>query len=173
MPFSYRSFRKTSPTRAGAFVLAVGHRVHVARSEGGPVRVALTDDAGAKPLGSLADGNQVEILAWQPRGAGTRYRVRSLDDGLEGWLAVGNLRRADPVLAPSRPLPTPPAMDVTPPRPKHPNVSGVKLTETRAPRAIEPPAARIEAPAGRAATRVRKTDVPRARGAARSTFGRS
>jgi hypothetical protein len=92
VPFSHRSFRRPSPVRAGAFVLAVGRRVYVARSEDGPARVTLTDDAGAKDLATLTDGNEVEILAWRPRGSGTRYQVRSTGDGREGWLAVGNLR---------------------------------------------------------------------------------
>src|SRR5262249_4490446 len=55
--------------------------------------VALTDDAGADAQTRLADGTEVEILAWRPRGShGTRYRVRATRDGREGWLAVDNLR---------------------------------------------------------------------------------
>src|SRR5262249_58845287 len=48
----------------------------------------------SRPPGKdLADGTEVEILAWRPRGFhGTRYRVRATRDGLEGWLAVDNLR---------------------------------------------------------------------------------
>src|SRR5690242_14091891 len=94
MPFVQRSFRRPAPARAGGSVIAVGRRVFVARSEGGPPRVTLTDDAGANALASLSDGNEVEILAWRPRGSGTRYRVRSMGNGLEGWLGVANLRSA-------------------------------------------------------------------------------
>jgi hypothetical protein len=110
MPFSTRSFRP-SPVRAGAFVLAVGRRVYVARSEDGPGGVTLTDDTGTNALATLADGHEVEILAWRPRGAGTRYHVRSTHDGLEGWVAVGNLRRlavALPVSAPTPAISAPP-----------------------------------------------------------------
>jgi len=68
--------------------------------------VALTDDADADALARLADGTAVEILAWRPRGSdGTRYRVRSTRNGLEGWLAVDSLR--------STPLPSQP---IEPPR---------------------------------------------------------
>jgi len=94
MPFLQRSFRRPAAVRAGGSVIAVGRRVFVARSEDGPARVTLTDDAGANALASLSDGNEVEILAWRPRGSGTRYRVRSMRDGLEGWLGAGNLRSA-------------------------------------------------------------------------------
>ena len=93
MPFM-RSYRRPALPHAKGAVIAVGRRVFVARSADGPARVTLTDDAGANALASLADGNEVEVLAWRPRGSGTRYRVRSMRDGLEGWLGVGNLRSA-------------------------------------------------------------------------------
>jgi hypothetical protein len=121
MPFSTRSFRP-SPVRAGAFVLAVGRRVYVSRSEDGPVRVTLTDDAGTNALATLADGHEVEILAWRPRGSGTRYHVRSTREDLEGWVAVGNLRRlavAPPISAPSPTVSAPP-----PPRARESGYSG-------------------------------------------------
>jgi hypothetical protein len=68
----------------------------------------LTDDAGADARTRLADGTEVEILAWRPRGAGdTRYCVRSTRDGLEGWLAVDNLRSTQSaVSAPTEPPPS-------------------------------------------------------------------
>ena len=108
MPFTYYSApRRPSVRTGGAFVLAVGRRVYVARSKDGPRRVALMDDGGASALGSLLDGNEVEILAWLPRGSGTRYRVRSTREGLEGWLGVANLRGAQvaiPAAAPALPI---------------------------------------------------------------------
>ena len=56
-------------------------------------RIVLTDYAGEGPLRSLADGAEVEILAWQPRGpSGARYQVHSLRDCREGWLTTENLR---------------------------------------------------------------------------------
>jgi hypothetical protein len=55
--------------------------------------VTLTDAAGADALTRLADGTEVEILAWRPRGSdGTRYCVRATHNGLVGWLPVDNLR---------------------------------------------------------------------------------
>lgn len=101
MPFSYSTFRRPTPVRSKVPALAVGRRVLVARSEDGPPHVALTDDLGTIALASLADGHEVEILAWRPRGAATRYRVRSTGDGLEGWLGVENLRGKAPVVLPS------------------------------------------------------------------------
>ena len=47
------------------------------------------------------DGTEVEILGWKPRAAGgARYRVRTITDQSEGWLAGMNLR----------PVPTPTAV---------------------------------------------------------------
>jgi hypothetical protein len=95
MGFFQSSFRARAPVAMRAPVFAVGRRMYVACPEEHPARVALTDDAGANALTSLADGTEVEILAWRPRGfAGTRYRVRSTRNGREGWLAAGSLRNA-------------------------------------------------------------------------------
>jgi hypothetical protein len=86
-------FRAAAPVRPHAPVFAVGRRVYVACAGDRLAHVALTDDAGADALTRLADGTEVEILAWRPRGSdGTRYRVRSTCNGLEGWLAVDHLR---------------------------------------------------------------------------------
>jgi hypothetical protein len=91
-PFQ-RWFRATPPARRHVSVFAVGRRVYVACAGDRLVHVALTDHAGANVVTRLSDGTEVEILAWRPRGSdGTRYRVRSTCDGLEGWLAVDNLR---------------------------------------------------------------------------------
>ena len=79
-------------------VLGVGRRVFV--SGPGTRPVMLTDEKGTVSLASLGDGAEVEIQAWQPRGAGgIRYRVRSMNDGVEGWLGAASLRPS--------PLPTP------------------------------------------------------------------
>ena len=54
---------------------------------------------------SLADGAEVEILAWRPPGArGTRYRVRAQQDGHEGWLAADALRQTA-IAPPNEPAP--------------------------------------------------------------------
>jgi hypothetical protein len=110
MGFFTSGFRARVPAvgMQGA-IFAVGWRAYVARSDGGPVRVRLTDDAGADGVTSLAAGSEVEILAWRPLGSGgARYRVRSTGNGLEGWLPAGNLRRP-PAGPPSAPRKVQPA----------------------------------------------------------------
>jgi len=73
-----------------ATILSVGRRAYV-NCRG---RVALAEDDGRTSPNSLADGAEVEILAWRPLGArGTRYRVRAQQDGHEGWLAADALRQ--------------------------------------------------------------------------------
>ena len=101
-------FRAAAPVRRHGSVFAVGRRVFVASSGDRPAHVALTDDAGADARTRLADGTEVEILAWRPRGFGdTRYRVRSTRNGLEGWLAVDNLRSTQSAVpAPTEPPPS-------------------------------------------------------------------
>jgi hypothetical protein len=88
-----RRFRATPPVRRQVSVFAVGRRVYVACSEDHPAPVTLTDAAGTDALTRVADGTEVEILAWRPRGSdGTRYCVRSTCNGVMGWLPVDNLR---------------------------------------------------------------------------------
>jgi hypothetical protein len=42
----------------------------------------------------LADGQEVEILSWQPRSrGGVIYEVRRVNDGREWWIAAIHLRR--------------------------------------------------------------------------------
>jgi hypothetical protein len=95
------SFRAPAPVRKRPSVFAVGRRVYVACSRQHSPQVALKDDAGRVARSSLSDGTEVEILAWRPRGFGeTRYRVRSTGTGLEGWLAVENLRTTQAAVAP-------------------------------------------------------------------------
>lgn len=80
------------PTRP-RLVLAVGQRAFVHS----PVRhgdvVFLTNDSGIPGDAVLRDGNEIEVLAWRPRGvAGTRYRIRRCADGIDGWLGADELR---------------------------------------------------------------------------------
>ena len=80
-------------TRQAKAALSAGRRVFV-NCPGASHGVALTDDEG-KSVSRLADGAEVEILAWRPRGgSGTRYRVKSTRDHAEGWLAAEELRAA-------------------------------------------------------------------------------
>jgi len=93
-------------------VIAVGQRVFVNCPGGLSGSVALSDENG-KLLSTvhLADGDEVEVVAWRPRVAGEAlYRVRAPSSGADGWLATVNLRTA---LVPL-PAPEPPAEQATP-----------------------------------------------------------
>jgi hypothetical protein len=92
---SFNPVRSRSPQRKpeSRVVFAVGLRVfvHGASDDGRPV--TLTDDHGNPITPELRDGAEVEVVAWRPRGAaGTRYRVRGAQDGVDGWLAADELR---------------------------------------------------------------------------------
>jgi hypothetical protein len=114
-------FRAAPLVRTQASVFAVGRRVYVSCAGDRPAKVALTDDGGADAQTGLADGTEVEILAWRPRGFhGTRYRVRATCDGLEGWLAVDNLRNTPSAIS----APTAPARAATGPTPLRETTSG-------------------------------------------------
>jgi hypothetical protein len=82
-------------------VLGVGRRVVVTCRKNGSDRVTLTDENGTSALATVADGVEVEILAWRPRrGGDTRYRVVSTTGGVEGWLGAASLKPREPALAP-------------------------------------------------------------------------
>ena len=112
MPLIPRAAAPLSKTRP-ATILSVGRRAYV-NCRG---RVALALDDGRNSPNSLADGAEVEILAWRPLGnRGTRYRVRAQQEGHEGWLAAEALRQtamavsneaavAEKPMAAARPLP--------------------------------------------------------------------
>jgi len=106
MPFSRAPLR--APARPGVrvAVFAVGGRAYTAggRSAG----VTLTDD-NEGPLAALSEGTEVMIIAWRPGWNGTtRYCVRMMDSGLEGWLPASELRSTkDAISLP--PAATPPA----------------------------------------------------------------
>jgi hypothetical protein len=90
-----RPFVPTPPSRGhgDGNVLAVGWRVLVVSPAGRGPRVALTDSDGTTAVATLADGVEVEILAWRPRRSGaTLYRVRPTGGGTEGWLSGVNLK---------------------------------------------------------------------------------
>jgi len=74
--------------------IGVGWRA-VVRSGGSP-NVTLTDEAGIATLANVADGIEVEILAWRPtRGGEARYRVVTTSGGVEGWLGAAKLQRRE------------------------------------------------------------------------------
>ena len=76
-------------------VMAVGQHVfiHCAGNRSGSVTLA--DVSGKVPSSlRLADGIEVEVVAWRPSGASdTRYRVRAAQ-GADGWVPAENLRTA-------------------------------------------------------------------------------
>ena len=95
------------PGRSTGPVLSVGRRVFVNCPGNLRGRVMLMDEAGRAATSSLVDGTEVEIVAWRPRGAGgTRYRVHTTHDDLDGWLPADNLRPT-PGPAPERAEPAP------------------------------------------------------------------
>jgi hypothetical protein len=102
---SPRSARNALP------VLSVGRRVFVhSRTESR--RVSLTDEAGNAASLSLADGVEVEIVAWRPRGsAGTRYRVVATANGAEGWVGADELRPTETAVTPPPPSAVATAVD--------------------------------------------------------------
>jgi hypothetical protein len=114
MTFTPRSARKPTTSRFTGPVFAVGGRAFANGPGGREDRVPLIDEKGAVSLGSLIDGAEVEILGWLPRGSATRYHVRSIRNGLAGWLGVAHLRStrivrpvesvADAAVAPAKAL---------------------------------------------------------------------
>ena len=128
------------PPSTGHPVLGVGSRVIVACRATGADRVTLLDASGTSALATIADGIEVEILAWSPRrGAETRYRVVSTKGGVEGWLGAGSLR-------------------ARPPSPVPPKVPSERLASPQRTPSAETPRARRPRPA--AASVVRKTTSP-------------
>jgi hypothetical protein len=76
-------------------VIAIGQRVFINCAEsGGSGTLFLGDETGkAISAQTVADGLEVEVIAWRPRGANeTRYRVRVPSTGADGWLPADNLR---------------------------------------------------------------------------------
>jgi hypothetical protein len=91
MPFQAWSPR--SPTRGGNSgpVFGVGRQLFVDCPGGREDRAPLHDEKGAV-VGSLIDGTEVEVVAWMPRGTGTRYLVRATRVDRSGWIGAANLR---------------------------------------------------------------------------------
>jgi hypothetical protein len=93
-------------------VIAIGQRVFVNCPGDRSGGVFLADESG-KVVSAvhLADGVEVEVVAWRPGGAhDTRYRVRTPSSGADGWLPADNLRK---VLVPL-PAPEPSPAAATP-----------------------------------------------------------
>lgn len=82
---------QTKSDRVRVPVFAIGRRV-LARGVGPTGSVTLTDDAGTVLDATLRKDTEVAIIAWRPSGEATRYRVRAVNSGLEGWLGVDSIR---------------------------------------------------------------------------------
>jgi hypothetical protein len=107
MQFSHSHLRaaKPAPTRPKkAPVFCVGWHAFVNWPQPAgttPRPVPMTDAAGMPIANDLADGQEVEIVAWRPRAReGVAYHIRRRTDGSEWWIAVAYLRhlRQAPVL---------------------------------------------------------------------------
>jgi len=86
-------------------VIAVGQHVFVNCPGSGTV--VLVDESGKiESSVRLADGIEVEVVAWRPGGVtDTRYRVRASSNGADGWLFADHLRKLRvPLPAPEAPL---------------------------------------------------------------------
>jgi hypothetical protein len=85
-------------------IIGVGSRAYVnwSPATGDPARsVPMVDGAGNQIGNDLVDGQEVEILSWQPRSrAGLSYQIRRISDGSDWWIAAKYLRRG-----PTRTLP--------------------------------------------------------------------
>jgi len=112
-PFPPRSRPVSRPPSPAA--ITVGQRVFVHCPDGRRGSVLLLDQNG-KHLRSavhLADGVEVEVVAWQPVAGDAHYHVRAPSTDADGWLSGVNLRNS---LVP-RPPPerlaaqTPPVID--------------------------------------------------------------
>jgi hypothetical protein len=113
MSFAPSRSRPSGRPASGAPVFAVGRRVFVHCEQRGPL--VLDDENGHASHATLADGVEVEVIAWRPRGvSGTRYRIRAGADGVDGWVHASNLRTT---LAPP-PAPAP-AIATPEPSPGH------------------------------------------------------
>jgi len=90
----WHPFSQARASRSGndGPIHAVGWRVVVTHPGGGSKRVTLTDREATSALDTVAAGAEVEILAWHPSAKGTRYRVRSTDGGVEGWVGAASLK---------------------------------------------------------------------------------
>ncbi len=107
-----RSRPVARPRSRSAPVMAVGRRVFVNSAGGRTGSVGHAGGCGGIPTaGQLGDGIEVEVVAWQPRGASdTRYRVRA-SNGADGWLPAANLRTV--LVPPPPPEPPTPAQATT------------------------------------------------------------
>jgi hypothetical protein len=85
-----KSSRRRQPLGA---VFCVGHRAFVHWPVQSTKGVPAFDRQGSPKENDLRDGQEVEILSWQPASRiGTLYEVRRSCDGAEWWLGNTQLR---------------------------------------------------------------------------------
>ncbi len=93
---SFSSAPQSIQTRNKELLIAIGRRafINAARSERvGEQNVPLNDEQGHPLPNDLRDGEEVEILAWNPRSlGGLTYQVRRVADGQEWWVRPLYLR---------------------------------------------------------------------------------
>jgi hypothetical protein len=77
-------------------VIAIGQRVFVNCAASGDSGMLFLGDESGKTISTqrVTDGLEVEVIAWRPRGTNeTRYRIKVLSTGADGWLSADNLRK--------------------------------------------------------------------------------
>ncbi len=93
------AYRSGPPTRPGTdkLIIGVGWRAYInwsPASDAGTRPLPMTDGFGNQIGNDLVDGQEVEIVSWQPRSrAGLSYQVRRISDGSAWWIAAKFLRR--------------------------------------------------------------------------------
>ena len=94
---AYRSLGAATRPAKNELIIGVGSRAYVNWSPvtGNTARpVPMIDGSGNQIGNDLVDGQEVEILSWQPRSrAGVSYQIRRLSDGRDWWIAAKYLRR--------------------------------------------------------------------------------
>ena len=93
---AYRSVPAARPAK-NELIIGVGWRAYINWSSV-PGRteqpVPMIDAAGNQIGNDLVDGQEVEIVSWQPRSrTGLSYQVRRISDGTDWWIAAKYLRR--------------------------------------------------------------------------------
>ncbi len=109
MAFIARAPRKSATSSGnGGAVLSIGRQAFIHCTGGAGERTALFDEKGAG-VGDVIDGLEVEIVGWMPRGAATRYLVRSIRTDAVGWIGLANLRTTPTACSPESLAPVAPA----------------------------------------------------------------
>jgi hypothetical protein len=94
---AYRNLPAASRPARNELIIGVGWRAYInwAPAPGRTKQPVPMIDASGNQIGNdLVDGQEVEIVSWQPRSrAGLTYQVRRISDGTDWWIAAKYLRR--------------------------------------------------------------------------------